>query len=348
MKKIPLLLVLLLSAFKLFANKYTLDNSPGSPADFTNATDAMSGVADGDTIYVQPSSTSYGIINLNKRIVLLGAGHNPEFTSYRSEFSDIRFYTGSGESIIKGLYVSNLIVIMAFQNVPNVVLSHNFLTGQNVMAYESWATAPTWIIESNVIYSTSNWISIGAITDGSIFRNNLFCTVTASLFYGLPAGTILDHNTFVFSTGSQVENLINGISINITNNLFYINAPSTGNLHGACTSCFWENNMTYSLNNTINDLPGSNYNNIDPLFVNVPDNSPLFLYSNDYHLTALSPALNAASDGTDIGLTGGIAPFNMFGFDPSLPRLKEVNLLQNAAPVNGTITLRVRGVASGQ
>lgn len=348
MKKIPFLLVLLLTTSQLFANKYTLDNSPGAPADFTNVTDAMNGVSDGDTIYVQPSATSYGIINLNKRIVLLGAGHHPEFTSYRSEFSDIRFYTGSGESIIKGVYVSNLIVIMAFQTVPNVILSHNYFTGQNVMSYESWASAPTWIIESNVIYSVANWISIGAFTDGTIFRNNLICTVSSNIFYALPADTILDHNTFIFSSSYQVENLINGTSVNVTNNIFYINAPATGNLQGTCTGCFWENNMTYALNGTINDLPGNNYNNTDPLFVNVPDNSPLFLYTNDYHLTALSPALDAATDGTDIGLTGGITPFNMYGFDPHLPRLQEVNLLENAAPVNGTITLRIRGVASGQ
>jgi hypothetical protein len=348
MKKV--FLILAVSAWSLsgFSTKYTLDNNPGAPADFTTPEDAMNGVVDGDTIYVQPSPTSYGNISIDKRIVLLGAGHNPEFSATRSQFDNIAFYNGSGESILKGLLVSNYMRIVQSQTVPSVVLANNYFTGQSVFGTEIYSNGSGWIFENNVIYSVSNWLSIPGLTNNTIFRNNLFCHVSSSLFYEAQSGTIFDHNTFIFAGGANIANIfINSNGVVLTNNVIYITAPTTGTLHNSCSSCTWENNITYSINNTIEDLPGNNMNNVDPLFVNVPDAAANFLYTNDYNLTALSPAINAGTDGTDIGLTGGIGAFNMYGFDPTLPRLGEVTLLNSSAPVNGTITLHVRGFASG-
>lgn len=348
MKKVLITLVVSTIGLAGFATTYTLDNNPGAPADFTNATDAMSAVVDGDTLYVQPSPTSYGIISLDNRVVILGSGHNPDFSASRSEFSGINFYNGSGESIIKGLYVSNLVRLVENQTVNNVILSHNYFTGQNVINTEIWATGAGWIIENNIIYSTSNWLSIPGFTNNTIFRNNLFCHVSYSLFYSVSSGVVFDHNTFIFSGPSDITSIFNSSTgVVFTNNIVYVTAPSANNLQNNCSSCTWENNLTYSINNTITDLPGNNLNNVDPLFVNVPDNSANFLYTNDYNLVAGSPAINAGTDGTDIGLTGGIGTFNMNGFDPTLPRIGEVTLLNATAPVNGTITLHVRGFASG-
>lgn len=344
------ILFLAISAISLcgFSTKYTLDNNPGAPADFTNITDAINGVADGDTLYVQPSPSSYGDLVINKRLVILGAGHNPEFTASRSEFANIAFYNGSGESILKGLYISNYARVVQYQTVPSVVLANNYFTGQNVFGTEFGCSAPGWIFENNVIYSISNWLSIPGLTNSTIFRNNLFCHVNSTLFYSVAPGVIFDHNTFIFAGGSNVNGIFNSTTgIVFTNNIVYVTAPSTASLDYYCSSCTWENNMTYGINGSIPDLPGTNFNNVDPLFVNVPDNAANFLYTNDYNLTTDSPANNAGSDGTDIGLTGGIGSFNMNGFDPTLPRLGEVTLLDATAPVNGTITLHVRGFASG-
>lgn len=349
MKHAFLFLALNLMAYVSFAAVFTVDNNPGAPAAFSVANDAIAAMNEGDTLYVQPSPTSYGDVSIDKRIVLLGAGHNPENTMFSSEITNLNFLTGSSASVVKGIFLSNYLSIPSYNIVSDVVISHNFMTGQNIMGAQIWAVCTSWIFENNVIASTSNYISLGGnFTNGTIFRNNIFNYVTGSAFYAAAPGTIFDHNIFIFAGNSTFDNLFsNGSDVSITNNIIYATSPIEGTIETTCSGCFWENNMTYSINGTFTNLPGNNYNNVDPLFVNVPDASAYFTYANDYGLTALSPALGAANDGTDVGLFGGVGQFNRFGFDPSLPRLGEVNILNATAPVNGTITIHVRGFASG-
>ncbi|MBK8685128.1 MAG: hypothetical protein IPN26_09065 [Bacteroidetes bacterium] len=93
------------------------------------------------------------------------------------------------------------------------------------------------------------------------------------------------------------------------------------------------NNVVYS---SLTALPnfGNNIGMIttNPLFVNVPcasiiGNNCLFDLGYDYHLSALSPAKNAGTDGTDIGPFGGPygVTFNTFG-EPPIPQIKQMNM----------------------
>ena len=97
-----------------------------------------------------------------------------------------------------------------------------------------------------------------------------------------------------------------------TNNIFLFTGTATAIGVDANTTVSFNNCMTYSYTGqTIADLSGTgNFNNMDPLFTNVPSNSVVDFYNNDYTLTDLSDGKNGGSDGTDIGVFG-----NNFVFD---------------------------------
>ncbi|MFO7923195.1 MAG: hypothetical protein R6U58_05845, partial [Bacteroidales bacterium] len=64
---------------------WRISNISGADADFTSIQDAIdSHLVDfsGDTLYIEPSSVSYGSVTLNKSLVIIGNGYfldeNPE------------------------------------------------------------------------------------------------------------------------------------------------------------------------------------------------------------------------------------------------------------------------------
>jgi hypothetical protein len=73
-----------------------------------------------------------------------------------------------------------------------------------------------------------------------------------------------------------------------------------------------------------------------------------FGYSKDFHLQNSSSGNDAATDGTDIGIYGGIFNFSMNGFDAGTPRVEDFTLTSPSAPAGGTITIHLKAHGSGQ
>ncbi|MEM1003444.1 MAG: hypothetical protein AAGH46_12425, partial [Bacteroidota bacterium] len=83
---------------------HTVDNCPNSAADFTTIQDAIDAAEDGDIIYVQPSMTSYGSINLNKEIDLIGRSHSD--LNYISEVEDVSL--SASNVVVKGFKIDEI------------------------------------------------------------------------------------------------------------------------------------------------------------------------------------------------------------------------------------------------
>jgi hypothetical protein len=71
------LLVGVLAAFGLEAATITCSNDPATPAQYTSLQAAIDAANEGDTILVSGSITSYGIVELWKRVTVFGPGYNP-------------------------------------------------------------------------------------------------------------------------------------------------------------------------------------------------------------------------------------------------------------------------------
>ena len=77
MKNLTILTTFLLLFGVAHATIYTVDNNLNSGAMFTDLQAAVDSADNGDTILVSGSGTHYGDITINKKLILIGAGYNP-------------------------------------------------------------------------------------------------------------------------------------------------------------------------------------------------------------------------------------------------------------------------------
>jgi hypothetical protein len=346
MKSILLAACACIAGIQAFATVRTVNNINGIDADYTTMTSAINASQAGDTIYVMPSPTSYGNFALSKQLFILGAGHNPEYTAYNATCGTITLSISSTGSVIKGLQIG---ILTADNNViNNVVIANNYMFNSAPLAFGSGGTYNNWIFEGNVITSTgSSFINFSGLGANLILRNNLFYSggQTGALNY-LPSGTIVDHNLISFYDISVVNYpIVNSANIVVRNNIFYVTVNNNIYPNSYCATCSWEKNIFYSTAGSFVSIPGDNYVNQDPGFVS---GYTSFNYLADYHVNEESVAIGNATDGTDIGVYGGIHPFSMFGFDAGLPRIAEFELLNSSAPQGGTISIQLRATGSGQ
>jgi len=118
-------------AFNAAATVWRVNNNPGVDADFNNLQTAINDAAvqPFDTLYVEGSNTSYGDIDIDKPLVLIGTGYflNENDTTQAnknpSKISTVDFNSGSAGSVLKGfsfiykkIYMSKLMqTISLFQ-----------------------------------------------------------------------------------------------------------------------------------------------------------------------------------------------------------------------------------------
>ncbi|MFN0031844.1 MAG: right-handed parallel beta-helix repeat-containing protein [Flavobacteriales bacterium] len=346
MKKIAFTLLAFLSMLGANATVYTVNNEVGFAADYVTVQQAVNAALDGDTIYIQPSSLSYASFNLNKRLFLLGAGHNPEFSPYNAALTTTVLQTGSTGSVIKGVHL-NSVTSAASTVINDIVISGCYFYALNL---SSSGIYNNWILEGNIIYCAgTNGANFNYTGANFILRNNIFYKPDLGyFFYGTPAGAVIDHNLFLFSpTNGAFYGMTNGSGANVTvrNNIFYaVTSGSMNPIDNGC-NCSFQNNMSYSPNQSFPNMPGNNMNNTDPEFI---DPVYYFTYNANYRLEDTSLGADAATDGSDVGLYGGIFNFSQDGFDGGTPRVGTFTLQTSSAPQGGTITINLKAHGSGQ
>ncbi|MFM1999419.1 MAG: hypothetical protein RL204_1366 [Bacteroidota bacterium] len=349
--KITLSIFAFLACLVANATIRTVNNQSGSDADFTSITSAMGASLDGDTIYIQPSPTIYGSITVTKRLVIMGAGHNPNFSLYNSALDIVTFGNNSSNSIFKGLNIAQITTTNS-TTVNNLLFSGCFLTNYNgnPIALNS-GVYNNWIFEGNIIKSYGTNINISGLGSNAIFRNNyISSTVASTTLTNIPSGTIFDHNIIsqFFTSSASSTGVGFGTNVYFSNNIITTQASTNYGASYSCSQCTFDNNILWNYSSAYLDVPGSNnLVNVDPDFnAFVWDNN--YSYNNDFHVAADSPATNAATDGTDIGIYGGIFNFNPFGIDGGTPHIVDFSLESSTVPQGGTITIHLNANGSGQ
>jgi hypothetical protein len=340
-KKAILVLVLLFAINKTQATVITVSNAPNSPAQYTDLQLAINAANNGDTIYVSGSLISYGNITVDKQLVLIGTGFNPQKDiPLVSQLNYINLVSGSAGSTIDGFKflgssptnipcngVSAPYVLFSTACVDNITVRNNYILGQYIAV-----SGDNWLIEKNLIqYFYINYhVNV-------IVRNNLVITNTDIRFSNQPS--VMFHNNLFIASSSSVFNTVTNAVIN--NNIFYGISPA------GCNNCVFNNNLTF--NTSQNILPygtntgSGNIENQDPQFINVPTYTINLLYN--YRLLATSPCHNAGTDGTDIGPYGGATPFpsSPIGGEPKIPQVKNMNINNTSLPLNGNLNINVKG-----
>jgi hypothetical protein len=337
-----------------WATVLTVSNNPDRPAQFTQVDPAIAAAAAGDTIYVYGSLTTYNDFIITKRLVVIGAGYNTnnQFRYVtRVGVIYIRSFIGNADnSVITGFEVGTIWSQTPVAN--NVTIFRNRVTSNGIRVWESpngWRiynniifggvsansgnptqpTASNTVIQNNIINRVVNFAASSTIIDHNIFygANNL----------GSIWNTTITNNIFIRSSGNIMEGQVS--FNNFSNNLSILSSISSV----APTNSFASNENTSSGNQV----------NVDPQFENVT-NLDNFNFTFDYRLKTGSPARNAATNGTDLGIYAAPYPFPSggapgSGFDtsalPPIPQVTEMTIqnatVQPGAPLNVNVKARV-------
>lgn len=371
----------LILAFMLFttlttkATTWTVSNDPNSPAQYHNLQTAINNASPGDTILIGPSlldisgyPTPYGNITLNINLVLIGAGgqfpdgansSTEKKISYISQISLSETSASSGASGTKiiGIKSNTIIINSGFSGstfttggISNILIERcvvdyiNFdRSGANSSTMKN-DTIRNCIILYYVSFTNSVWYNSSIEFEAISIENNVFDGAYINGAATLAAsGTSLDsiftrNNLFLDNTSyafTRVPHMV------IENNIFWKAEPTVNNTASGVT---FNNNLCYSTTNTLpgtGNIGSGNINNSNPLFVNYPSQGGAFSCAHDYSLPNNSPAHNTGTDGSDIGITGGISPFFNYCAGPKVPTIKELTMPTNASSVPQGGTLNV-------
>jgi hypothetical protein len=302
MKKLLLVTAVFLAAGLISAQSvFTLEGPSGTRV-YTYFDSAIHNAVDGDYLYLPGVNINLtgGKCLINKRLTIIGAGHYPDSTKATGETilnGSVYFQKESSGSSIQGINIRGNILFGSsadFAGAKNIFISRcnfDWLT----LSHDAWngGGSESILIRENVIrgglncsYSKNVLIEANLIQVG-VNHSNGMITVRNNIFL-----RSADYCLTYFSSGRFENNIFmsSGIFSTVSaNNLFYNNIFKEGD-PGI--------ESQLSINNKFN---------VTNLFVNQSGNS--FEYSQDYHLTANSPARNAGLDGKDCGIYGGASPY---------------------------------------
>lgn len=336
-----LFLLTSLITFSSYAAIRTVSNDPQNPAQFITIQAAVDAAMAGDTIYVNGSAIGYNGASFNKRLVLIGAGYNPDgpqnlSTSIPS--SNFSLNAGASGSIITGFRLCGI-----SGSVNNIQIFRNFL-GFGCGGLVLNINGSNWAISNNIFNNGTIQVNNSSTI---VIQNNIFSGNGIAI--SNQPSILIDHNLFFgTNTNTSLTSVQNAI---ISNNIFVRTVGPT--IDAVTLSNSFLNNLNLLTNvaataptNSFAGGPNSesgNFYGVNPQFENTPDfNGYNALYN--YRLQSTSPGKNGGNDGTDLGIYGGGFPFpssgaSGSGFDtsaqPPIPQVTNVNI-QNTTLAPGT------------
>jgi predicted nucleic-acid-binding Zn-ribbon protein len=342
MKKIFLLMVaaIMLWGINTHATIITVSNAPNSPGQYTNLQEALNEANPGDTIYVSGSLTTYGNIDIKKQITLIGAGFNPnnqnnqkselQYVYFKSDNDPVNPSNPSGTTITGFRF---LYLFVQTQNINDIQLLRNEITGQ--ISLSSYY-CQNWTVKNNILNYISSAGTSTIYASDFVISNNI---IKSNIQYFNSNTILIANNIFTQGSGFTTVSLAN-----IQNNIFY--GGSTAN----CSYCTFIKNISVGAGNTFDygtNTSIDNFTNVNPLFVDVA--STTFNFAYDYHLQPSSPGIDAGTDGTDIGIYGGMYPFPSGGDVPwqtspmpAIPQITSMVILNGTLPSAGTLHIQIQ------
>ena len=110
MKKVIFPLVIIgIFATNSDASVLTVSNDAKAPAQYTIIDDAVTAASVGDTILVYGSASSYGNVNIDRKVVLMGAGYNNPYNP-NSTIGTIYLNDGSGALVASNTKISGFVI----------------------------------------------------------------------------------------------------------------------------------------------------------------------------------------------------------------------------------------------
>jgi len=343
MKTKPTLLAFLVCA-AIAANAQNLITvqHAGTAKFYTKLPDAITGAVAGDTVLIPGGG--FDPISINKRLYIIGVGHNPDSTSvtYRTIISDIQLNAGADNGLITGVQTGAITF--------NANLTGNTISRCNlgVIQVNSAQIIP------NKITITENIIAYINLPGINHLLNNNICTSVMGINAGGISNSIIRNNIFLYLAPGNVYTNLHASNCVIENNIFSERNTGSGSGFDGIENIF-NNNVNTAIGNGVSQF-GQGTGNLQDGSFGLPlssifivyDTSSLNssdgIYKDNFHLMANSPYKNAGRDGTDIGIYGGTFPWKE-GSIPFNPHFQSLNV---APKTDGAGNLKVQITVAAQ
>ncbi|GAB5554182.1 MAG: hypothetical protein Sapg2KO_37730 [Saprospiraceae bacterium] len=346
MKKLTLVILLLIVAMHMSAQKtIQVSNDPGLGiiADETSLQTAIDNASPGDTLLVYPSGRSYGRVNIDKPLHIIGFGFRTDTTQQPSlgiesqAFDTYAFQVnvtqGGQNGSIQSLRVEERTTITAANNYRIIRCNLETLNVMNVSNFELRGNfiGPGRISTSNRCNNIGSTIAYNAIlrnVQNAIIENNIFsiedlvtdgsgCNTRRTLWVDNASGNItIRQNIF--------RDIVNASNSYIYNNIL----TEIGSVGGSNSTT--DNNFVCDQDETPN---------CDEVFVGYPTGD--YSFDSRYQLSSTSPAKGAGRNGEDCGVFGGASPYQLSGI-PKRPLIYQLDVPGNAQGGSMTIEVKVR------
>lgn len=300
MKKIFFLLVMAVSTITMSAQSVAL-NHEGTSTIFYGAqslSQAYGQAVNGDILYI--SGGTYGDITIEKKLKIYGTGVNPNNTESTgiSVLSNIYINSAGAECHIEGIKANNIYINSAeyitirYCQLAGVdaKLSHNLLMYNNIIE-------GAVRLGETCRMDRATQLSTGCVISNNYIQNGLHrCrenTIVNNIFRNKGVGD--DFNSYSYE-------LVAEASV-VENNIFASNPGGYG------TWCAGNNtvrkNITYWYEGSDENY-GVGANKNTEIFVDYDESG--FSFDKDMHLK--NPTTYVGTDGTEVGLYGGLFPWN--------------------------------------
>lgn len=343
-----------------FAKVWRVNNNPGYSGHATNdpenvwVFDNLQTAVDsddvdaGDTIYVEASATSYGVINLNKRLTIIGAGYylsentGLQVNSNASTIAILTLNAGAAGSSIYGIRFSGFNTSIHFPvAISNITISRCYLQGailfdggagniNNVMINKNYL--------DNILGDGTNILAISNLS----INNNYFgsylqlkSNTLASVSHNVFAGAVSIFSGISFYNNISLNNSVNAVMQNGTGSTGNTAANVHHNIFTATsTQMAWLNNGGNPGSNKFSAVTNGGTGTI---FANFSDTT-----DKKYQLKPVAQC-TICYDGfpatTQIGMYGGNDVYRPSGI-PSIPTIYSLSAGPNA-PQGGNLPVTI-------
>lgn len=266
---------------------------------------------DNDIIYIPAGS--FAGTTFTKRVTVIGVGHHPDSASAsgRTEVNgNIGFYTPG--SVFDGAYVSGGVQVSSNCNFYRINADH-------FTSPAGWPNTENILVSNCITRGGGNGTGGGFFgqlqsspfnSNSGIYRSKVMNSVIAGTFTFQAGAISFDNCIFLISGSYGLQEAGN----NVYRNCIFPNVNDWGNGPASATliKCIFRTSALPP----IEDVGSSTGNIISQSVAAIFENGSgvQYGYPNDrnYRLKSTSPGKNAGTDGKDIGIYGGTAPYNDF------------------------------------
>lgn len=312
---------------------------------YTTLQAAHDAASNGDIIYLEPTSVSYGNLTCNKVLTIIGTGYfldqNPslQLNSREAMMGHVVFGYGSAGSRITGCALDNTISIIADNITVERNRSSGVYIGYNAQTYVH-VTVDGAVIRQNYIEGQVSPYTIAYTTVSNVIISNniIIVGVRSGSGFGSNSGSSFNLRNILIT-----NNIIG--SLTGTNNYAVIDIDNAVIKNNIITYTGTDNSFTPRNNNYSNNISGNtafgtangNQQNVAPtaLFVGGATST-----DGAFQLRAApNPAIGTGENGTNVGAFGGASPYRIAGI-PSVPTIYQYNQSVTGNTLSVTISTR--------